>query len=67
VRIGMHCGIHNPSDIISTLGRVRFTGHPMAMAKAVSDAGQGGMVLLSHDTFLRCNLETLQDVRIFHM
>jgi hypothetical protein len=39
----------------------------MAMAKAVSDAGQGGMVVLSHDAFIRCNLEALQDVRVFHM
>jgi hypothetical protein len=35
------------------------------LSQAVSDAGQGGQVVLSADTFYRCNMEALADVRIF--
>ncbi len=34
-------------------------------AQAVSDAGQGGQVLLTADTFYRCYMEALADVRVF--
>ena len=45
--MGLHSGVaksdleHNP-----TAGRAFFTGMPMELAKAVGDAGDGGMILV---------------------
>ncbi|KAG1669631.1 hypothetical protein FOA52_010791 [Chlamydomonas sp. UWO 241] len=54
VRIGMHSGVQN-SDVErnATSGRVYFGGAPLAIAKAVGDAGAGGMVLMTKQTFER--------------
>lgn len=53
VRLGLHTGISSAADVIENKvsGRVEYAGVPLALAKAVSDAGHGGMVLLSGDTF----------------
>ncbi|KAG1676528.1 hypothetical protein FOA52_000071 [Chlamydomonas sp. UWO 241] len=54
VRVGMHSGaIKTDVEWNSTAGRRFFTGAPLALAKAVGDAGAGGMVLLTHDAFER--------------
>lgn len=53
VRIGMHSGIDSSLDVFKnpSSGRTRYVGRSMAVAKAVCDAAQGGMVLLSQDAF----------------
>ena len=57
MRLGLHSGV-SKSDIDrnTTAGRDVCTGVPMALAKAVGDAGQGGMVLLSQACFERLQL-----------
>ncbi|KAL6747219.1 hypothetical protein V8C86DRAFT_3148514 [Haematococcus lacustris] len=53
VRVGLHSGVHEGSDALlnKTTGRMQYGGRPLAMAKAVGDVGQGGMVLLSQAAF----------------
>ncbi|KAL6754411.1 nucleotide cyclase [Haematococcus lacustris] len=53
VRVGLHSGVHEGSDALlnKTTGRMQYGGRPLAMAKAVGDVGQGGMVLLSQSAF----------------
>ncbi|KAG1668809.1 hypothetical protein FOA52_004903 [Chlamydomonas sp. UWO 241] len=58
VRIGMHSGVqdvHVERNVTS--GRVYFGGMPLALAKAVGDAGAGGMVLMTIETFERLHPE----------
>ncbi|KAG1668672.1 hypothetical protein FOA52_001280 [Chlamydomonas sp. UWO 241] len=56
VRVGMHSGVSKMDvERNSTAGRTFFTGMPLALAKAVGDAGAGGMVLMTQDTFERMN------------
>ncbi|KAG1660556.1 hypothetical protein FOA52_002000 [Chlamydomonas sp. UWO 241] len=56
VRVGMHSGV-SKTDVErnSTAGRMFFTGVPLALAKAVGDAGAGGMILMTQDTFESMN------------
>ncbi|KAG1660559.1 hypothetical protein FOA52_002003 [Chlamydomonas sp. UWO 241] len=66
VRVGMHSGV-SKTDVErnSTAGRMFFTGMPLALAKAVGDAGAGGMVLMTQDTFERMNpVRELSDVLV---
>ncbi|KAL6753208.1 hypothetical protein V8C86DRAFT_3019502 [Haematococcus lacustris] len=53
VRVGLHSGVYEGSDALlnKTTGRMQYGGRPLAMAKAVGDVGQGGMVLLSQAAF----------------
>ncbi|KAG1678413.1 hypothetical protein FOA52_015180 [Chlamydomonas sp. UWO 241] len=54
VRVGMHSGV--PKGTVernATSGRVFLGGMPLALAKAVGDAGAGGMVLLTQESFER--------------
>ncbi|KAL6754416.1 hypothetical protein V8C86DRAFT_354545 [Haematococcus lacustris] len=53
VRVGLHSGVYEGSDALlnKTTGRMQYGGRPLAMAKAVGDVGQGGMVLLSQSAF----------------
>ncbi|KAG1664272.1 hypothetical protein FOA52_009774 [Chlamydomonas sp. UWO 241] len=54
VRVGMHSGVAKTDvERNTTAGRMFFTGMPLALAKAVGDAGAGGMVLLTQDAFER--------------
>ncbi|KAG1676531.1 hypothetical protein FOA52_000074 [Chlamydomonas sp. UWO 241] len=69
VRVGMHSGA-SKTDVErnSTAGRHFFTGAPLALAKAVGDAGAGGMVLLTHNTFERLRPHrALSDVLVLCM
>ncbi|KAG1657236.1 hypothetical protein FOA52_000439 [Chlamydomonas sp. UWO 241] len=69
VRVGMHSGV-SKTDIErnSTAGRMFFTGLPLVLAKAVGDAGAGGMILLTQDAFERLNpARTLDDVLLLCM
>lgn len=52
VRMGMHSGLHAATDMAyhPRMARTRYSGVPMAVAKAVSGAAAGGMVLLSSET-----------------
>ncbi|KAG1668893.1 hypothetical protein FOA52_016062 [Chlamydomonas sp. UWO 241] len=56
VRVGMHSGV-SKTDVErnATAGRMFFTGTPLALAKAVGDAGAGGMILMTQDMFQRIN------------
>ncbi|MEW5311588.1 MAG: hypothetical protein WDW38_003291 [Sanguina aurantia] len=49
VRVGMHTGIHLPSDLVysEVAARMKYSGQILEAGKAVSDAALGGMVLLS--------------------
>ncbi|KAJ9514245.1 hypothetical protein QJQ45_012245 [Haematococcus lacustris] len=53
VRVGLHSGVHEAADAVfnKTTGRMQYGGRPLAIAKAVGDVGQGGMVLLSQAAF----------------
>ncbi|KAJ9528482.1 hypothetical protein QJQ45_020540 [Haematococcus lacustris] len=53
VRMGMHTGVHDPSDVArdAGTGRQRYSGAILAAAKAVQDCAQGGQVLISEATF----------------
>ncbi|KAL6750703.1 nucleotide cyclase [Haematococcus lacustris] len=53
VRVGLHSGVNEAADAVfnKTTGRMQYGGRPLAMAKAVGDVGQGGMVLLSQAAF----------------
>ena len=55
VRMGIHCGIENPEDIVfePVSGRTTYTGPAMDIARAVCDAAPGGGILLSADAFVR--------------
>lgn len=47
MRVGMHAGIPDPSDVHvnkTAGGRVAYGGTPLALAKAVGDVGHGGQV-----------------------
>ncbi len=48
LRVGLHTGLHE-GDVITnkTTGGLQYTGHALALAKAVADSGQGDMTLLS--------------------
>ncbi|KAG2501916.1 hypothetical protein HYH03_000414 [Edaphochlamys debaryana] len=52
VRVGMTSGVA-PDDcrVNETTRKVQYSGRPLACAKAVCDAAQGGMTLLSPDSF----------------
>ncbi|KAG2499152.1 hypothetical protein HYH03_002734 [Edaphochlamys debaryana] len=52
VRIGLHSGITSAQDVSrnATSGRMTYSGYPLRLAKAVSDAAHGGMVLFSETT-----------------
>ncbi|KAG1659792.1 hypothetical protein FOA52_015893 [Chlamydomonas sp. UWO 241] len=54
VRIGMHSGVES-GDVERniTSGRMVVGGAPLQLAKAVGDAGAGGMVLMTQETFER--------------
>lgn len=49
VRMGLHSHVTTPADLTrnDACGRVQYSGSLLRLAKAVSDVGQGGMVLLS--------------------
>ncbi|KAG2450079.1 hypothetical protein HYH02_000183, partial [Chlamydomonas schloesseri] len=49
VRMGLHCGLSGPAEVQynRASGRITYPGRTMAMAKAVSDVGRGGNILLS--------------------
>lgn len=53
--MGMHTGVHHPSEVSlnRVRGQVQYTGPCAAAAKAVSSAAVGGMVLLTQATFER--------------
>ncbi|KAG1678409.1 hypothetical protein FOA52_015176 [Chlamydomonas sp. UWO 241] len=54
VRVGMHSGVpRGTEERNATSGRVIFGGMPLALAKAIGDAGAGGMVLLTQESFER--------------
>ncbi|GFH07084.1 adenylate cyclase [Haematococcus lacustris] len=46
VRMGMHTGVHDPSDVArdAGTGRQRYSGAILAAAKAVQDCAQGGQL-----------------------
>ncbi|KAG2484543.1 hypothetical protein HYH03_016678 [Edaphochlamys debaryana] len=54
VRMGLHTGITTASDVTfnATTCHMAYGGTAMKVAKAVGDAASGGMILLSHSTFL---------------
>ena len=54
MRLGLHSGVAK-TDIErnNTAGRSGCGGEPLALAKGVGDAGQGGMVILSQACFQR--------------
>ncbi|KAG1676736.1 hypothetical protein FOA52_005025 [Chlamydomonas sp. UWO 241] len=49
--------LRHPSVVEYAAGRVYFGGTPLALAKAVGDAGAGGMVLLTKETCERLHPE----------
>mmetsp|Transcript_28764 Transcript_28764/g.85064 ORF Transcript_28764/g.85064 Transcript_28764/m.85064 type:complete len:1264 (-) Transcript_28764:2219-6010(-) len=54
VRVGIHSGVTEADlDKCGATGRATFTGLPLELAKAVGDAGAGGMILLTQGT-LEC-------------
>ena len=63
--MGMSSGV-GEADVVHNrdLGRMQYGGEGMAMAKAVQDAAQGAMVLLSESTFRHCHPEQLRQVGI---
>ncbi|KAG2446698.1 hypothetical protein HYH02_008264 [Chlamydomonas schloesseri] len=52
VRIGVHSQITTATDLTrnDACGRVQYSGALLRLAKAVSDVGQGGMILMSQAT-----------------
>ena len=50
----MSSGISDAADVVinhASAGRTQYTGNSLLLAKAVGDAGGGGMVLLGESTF----------------
>ena len=50
----MSSGISEAGDVVvnaRSAGRIQYTGASLAAARAVSDAGVGGMVLMHESTF----------------
>ncbi|KAG1676448.1 hypothetical protein FOA52_002268 [Chlamydomonas sp. UWO 241] len=66
VRIGMHSGVEKVDvELNATAGRVFFTGVPLALTKAIGDAGAGGMVLMTKETFVCLHLDrALKDMGV---
>ncbi|KAG1669680.1 hypothetical protein FOA52_002064 [Chlamydomonas sp. UWO 241] len=66
VRVGMHSGVTKTDlEHNSTAGRMCFSGMPLALAKAVGDAGAGGSVLMTQITFARLQpVRALRDVLV---
>eukprot|EP00798_Chlamydomonas_sp_ICE-L_P009225 gene9225-16370_t len=50
VRMGIHAGVVDGSDVVRKKGRTRYTGGTLAAAKLVEEATQGAMVLLDEST-----------------
>lgn len=50
--VGLHTGLPSPHDVTTNTasGRVQYTGTPLRLARAVSDAAHGGMILISAAT-----------------
>ncbi|KAF5830917.1 hypothetical protein DUNSADRAFT_13849 [Dunaliella salina] len=63
VRMGMASGVERQEDVHlnSAQGRVQYSGPAMAAAKAVVDAAQGGMVLISPETFQQIPAKLLRE------
>lgn len=61
IRMGLHTGVHHASDVSENKasGRVVYSGEALVMAKAVSDASHGGLVLVSSTTLARLQHITL--------
>ncbi|KAG2453357.1 hypothetical protein HYH02_001581 [Chlamydomonas schloesseri] len=59
VRIGMHTGVRRATDLVysDVAARWKYSGEVLAAAKAVSDAANGGEVLLSRATLKRLSPE----------
>ncbi len=55
VRVGIHTGINHAIEVQynSASARYTFGGRSLALCKAVCDAGHGGLVLMSQETFSR--------------
>ncbi|KAG1669976.1 hypothetical protein FOA52_016237 [Chlamydomonas sp. UWO 241] len=54
VRAGMHSGVQKVDmERNATSGRVVFGGMPLAVTKAIGDAGAGGMTLMTEESFQR--------------
>ncbi|KAL6762373.1 nucleotide cyclase [Haematococcus lacustris] len=69
VRMGMHTGVHDPSDVArdAGTGRQRYSGAILAAAKAVQDCAQGGQVLISEATFAELgSLALREDLVVMH-
>jgi class 3 adenylate cyclase len=58
VRMGIHSGLHDPAQCTynKASGRMQYAGAFLSLAKAVSDAADGGMILASEATFTQLNL-----------
>ncbi|PNH12300.1 hypothetical protein TSOC_000775 [Tetrabaena socialis] len=52
VRMGLSSGVNSGADVCrnAASGRIAYSGYPLRLAKAVTDAAHGGMVLLSEAT-----------------
>ncbi|KXZ51311.1 hypothetical protein GPECTOR_13g798 [Gonium pectorale] len=61
VRIGMHTGVRHATDLqySEVAARWKYSGEVLAAAKAVSDAANGGDVLISASTLGRISTELL--------
>ena len=55
VRVGIHTGVNHATEVQynSASNRYTFGGRSLALCKAVCDAGHGGLVLMSQESFSR--------------
>eukprot|EP00955_Chlamydomonas_euryale_P110179 365985-Chlamydomonas_euryale.AAC.3 len=70
VRVGLHSGVapHEMEKGMAADGRWVYTGIPMALAKAVGDAADGGMVVMTQACFQRlARTKQLADVLVLCM
>ncbi|GFR41382.1 hypothetical protein Agub_g2065 [Astrephomene gubernaculifera] len=74
VRMGLHSGVPSVADVgcNEASGRIAYSGNPLRLAKAVSDAANGGMILLSETALQQLLLDpsapkALQNVLLLWM
>eukprot|EP00798_Chlamydomonas_sp_ICE-L_P012495 gene12495-15709_t len=69
VRMGMHSGVRDASNIVfnRTSGSAHYGGEFLALANAVQGAAHGGMVLCSAATFQELHLRDMSSLCVAHV
>lgn len=69
VRMGLHMGVCGSTRLCSNghAGRLQHSGQGLQVAKMVTDAALGGMILATGDVFERLHAEQLNNCLVIHM